>query len=424
MKISRSELFSKLRPWIVWGIASAIALYTFILQGAPSVMIAQLMQTYQIDVVQIGLITSCFFYTYIVMQIPAGVIVDLWGAKRVLRLSFFLCSFAVIWFAVSQSFWEGQISRMIMGLTAAPAVICAFWIGGRWFPPHLFTLIVALTECAALAGGVLGEAGTAQAVVTYGWRPTTLGIACIGFILTCLTHVVMEDSPTKEPSHPSPSKWKATLKRTATHLITVIAIKPLWINGLYAGLVFGIFHAFAALWGVPYFMTRYTITVNHAALIASMYFLGACFGTLVLGWTSAYITRKRPIIIGGTCIALLFSLSVIYLPNVPIEVMFVLVFGFGFFSSCYALAFAVAGTFATKQTKGVVMGLTNMLSIIFGAPLLQPMIGWLLKWVSDTSITGKIKTYAVSDYSIALLPIPIYLLLACLLALCIKEKKA
>ncbi len=67
----------KIRPWIVWGLGSILGLFTFLLQGSPSVMIPQLMQTYEINVIQIGVLTSSFFYTYIVMQVPAGMLVDL-----------------------------------------------------------------------------------------------------------------------------------------------------------------------------------------------------------------------------------------------------------------------------------------------------------------------------------------------------------
>ena len=411
----------KIRPWIIWGLGSILALYTFLIQGAPSVMIPQLMTTYEIDVVQIGVLTSSFFYTYIVMQIPAGMIVDLWGPRKVTQVSFFLCSLAIGWFAFSHHFWEGQVSRMIMGLTASPAIICAFWLGSRWFRPHLFALIVALTEFFALAGGVIGEGGLAKAVVSLGWRQSMLWVAILGFFLTLLSHFIIHDSP-KEGSTTEPSmSFKKALSKMTKNFLKILTISPLWINGIYAGLVFGMFPAFAALWGVPYFMTRYGISVDYAALLASTYFFGACFGTLTLGWISIYITYRRPLMIGGALIAFFLSLCVILIPNVPIYMMFLIVFAFGFFSSSYALSFSLAGTYVSRQAKGVAMGFTNMLCIAFGAPILQPLIGALLKWSADASITGKMKTYVIHDYSFALLPLPLSLLLAFFLAFFVKE---
>lgn len=412
----------KIRPWIIWGLGSILGLFTFLLQGSPSVMIPQLMQTYEINVIQIGVLTSSFFYTYIVMQVPAGMLVDLWGPRRILKICFLLCSLTIGWFAFSHSFWEGQVSRMLMGLVSSPAIICAFCLGARWFKPHLFTLIVALTEFMALAGGIVGEGGLAKAVVAFGWRETMVIVAVIGLILTFLILLFIHDYPNHDQPLRDGMTFKEQVKKTSKNFLKILSIPPLWINGIYAGLVFGVFPAFAALWGIPYFMTRYTISVDLAALVASTYFIGACCGTLAIGWLSIYFSHRRPLMIGGVFIALLICSAVLYLPHVSLKVMFVLMFALGFFSSTYAFAFALAGKYVTPQTKGVAMGFTNMLCIAFGAPILQPLIGALLKWNSDTAITGKIKTYITADYTLALTPLPICLFLAFILAFFVKEE--
>ncbi len=294
---------SRLMPWLVWGLAAIFALYTFLLQGSPSVMIPQLMETYQIDVIKIGVLTSSFFYTYIVMQIPAGMLVDLWGPRRVLKVSFLFCSIAIGWFAYSHAFWEGQTSRMLMGFFTAPAIICAFCLGARWFKPALFTLIVALTEFLALSGGVIGEGGLAKSVAVFGWRETMLAVAVIGLLLTFISLFIIHDFPKHNQLLHDGTNFRETCKKTWKSTLKIFTIKKLWVYGIYAGLVFGIFPAFAALWGVPYFAKRYDISVEFSALLASTIFLGACFGTLTLGWISVYITRRRPIMIWGSLIS-------------------------------------------------------------------------------------------------------------------------
>ena len=411
----------KIRPWLIWGLAAILGLFTFLIQGAPSVMIPQLMTTYGIDVIEIGVLTSSFFYTYIPMQVPAGMLVDLWGPRRITKVSFLICSIAIGWFAFSTHFWEGQVSRMIMGLTASPAIICTFCLGARWFKPHLFTLIVALTEFLALLGGVIGEGGLAKVVVAFGWRETMVIVALTGLILTFLVLIFIHDYPDHDQPLHNGMTFKQSFNKTLRNFIKVVSIRPLWINGLYGGLVFGTFPAFAALWGIPYFIKRYTITVDIAALVASTCFFGACFGTIALGWVSIYIKHRRPLMIWGAFIAFLLSLCVIFVPQVSLPMMFALMFVLGFFSSTYALSFALSSTYVTPQTKGVAMGFTNMLCIIFGAPLLQPLIGALLTWSTNTAINGKLKAYNMHDYTIALSPLPLCLLIAFILAFFIKE---
>ena len=417
---SREHL--QIRPWIVWGLGALFGLYTFLLQGTPSVMIPQLIDTYKIDVVKIGVLTSSFFYTYIILQIPAGIIVDLFGPRRVLKISFFFCSLAVFWFAFSHFFWEGQVSRMMMGITTAPAIICAFCLASRWFKPYLFTLLVSLTEFTALAGGVIGEGGLAISVAKFGWRETMILVGVVGLIMTILSFFIIHDYPDHDqPLHQGMS-FRDLVKKTGRALVEVLSIRQIWMNGIYGGLVFGLFPAFAALWGVPYFSLRYGISIELSALIASMFFIGACFGTLTLGWASVYITRRKPIMLTASFIAFLFSLSVIYIPGIPLPLMFILVLLFGYFCSSYALCFALAGHYVSKEKKGVAMGFTNTLCIAFGAPILQPLIGYLLKKGSDGSMVRGLGLYSPDDYLLALSPLPICLLLAFLLAFFVREK--
>jgi len=421
MKLMHAIHRSKIRPWLIWGLAAILGLFTFLLQGTPSVMIPDLMKTYHIDVIQIGLLSSSFFYTYIIMQVPSGMLIDIWGPRRMTKISFLILALAIGWFAFSSHFWEGQVSRMIMGAAASPAIICAFCLGARWFKPSLFPLIVALTEGLALAGGVIGEGGLAKVVEMLGWREAMVIVAFVGLILTFLSLIIIHDYPDHDQPLHVETPYKTSIKKTLRNFIKVISIRPLWVNGIFAGLVAGIFPSFAALWAIPYFMTRYTLSVDSAALIASTFFLGACVGTVAMGWSSITLLKKRPMMIWGTFIAFLLSLCVIYIPYLPLPLMYLLVLLFGFFCSTYIFAFALANAYTTPQTKGVAMGFTNMLCIALGAPLLQPLIGALLKWSSVSKINGNLKAYDLHDYAIALSPLPLCLLAAFILAFFVKE---
>ena len=421
MKLMEKLHQSPLMPWLVWGLAAVLGLFTFLLQGSPSVMIPQLMKTYDIDVVKIGVLTSSFFYTYIILQIPSGIAVDLWGPRRILKICFLFCSLAIAWFAYSNSFIEGQISRMLMGAFSAPAIISALCLGSRWFKPALFTLIVALTEFLALSGGILGEAGLAKSVVTFGWRETMITVAVLSLILTFLTIVFIFDFPQKLQPIRSKKTFKEICHETSKNFKRVISIKKLWVSGIYAGLVFSIFPSFAALWGIPYFAKRYSIPVDQSALLASTVFLGACVGTLLLGWVSVYVTSRRPLMIWGSLLSFFLSLVMIYIPGISFGAMFLVVFLFGLISSTYALSFALADTYVTHTTKGVAMGFTNMLCILFGAPIFQPLIGFLLDFSCRCEPMNKINIYTHNDYAVALSVLPLSLLISFFLAFFIKE---
>src|SRR5437660_4253701 len=70
--------------WSVWAVAATYYLAAFYLRSSPAVMTTELMRDFGIGASQLGNFSAVYFYAYIAMQIPTGVLVDSWGARRLL----------------------------------------------------------------------------------------------------------------------------------------------------------------------------------------------------------------------------------------------------------------------------------------------------------------------------------------------------
>src|SRR5882762_7220921 len=70
--------------WSVWAVAATYYLAGFYLRTSPAVMTTELMRDFGIKASQLGQFSAFYFYAYILMQIPTGVFVDSWGARRLL----------------------------------------------------------------------------------------------------------------------------------------------------------------------------------------------------------------------------------------------------------------------------------------------------------------------------------------------------
>ena len=66
---------------LVWGIAALFYLSGFYQRVSPAVMTAELMTSFHISASELGNLSGFYFYAYVAMQIPTGVLVDSWGAK-------------------------------------------------------------------------------------------------------------------------------------------------------------------------------------------------------------------------------------------------------------------------------------------------------------------------------------------------------
>lgn len=71
-----------LRAWFVWMLAALFVFYMFLLQASTSVMIPQLMHDFHLTVTDIGVLSASFFYPYLILQIPAGMVIDRMGVRK------------------------------------------------------------------------------------------------------------------------------------------------------------------------------------------------------------------------------------------------------------------------------------------------------------------------------------------------------
>src|ERR1700733_15749735 len=70
--------------WSIWGIAALFYLAGFYHRVSPAVMTDELMRAFGIGAASLGNLSAFYFYFYVAMQIPTGILVDSWGARKLL----------------------------------------------------------------------------------------------------------------------------------------------------------------------------------------------------------------------------------------------------------------------------------------------------------------------------------------------------
>ncbi len=368
---------SRIRPWFVWGSAGLFAMFQFLLQGSPSVMIPDLISSFGIDAAQVGFLTTYFFYSYIVMQIPAGILVDIFGPKIILLIGCISAATACIVFSSCHTLWSAKSSRLIMGLVSAPGVVCTLTLASRWFDPKRFALVVGFTETLCMIGAAVGTVALAFLVHLYNWRIAILVCGFIGYLVALLILILVRNYP---PDH---ARQKVSFKdfcpkQELANLIVVLKEPQAWLGGIFSGLSFAIVPAFFALWSIPFFIDKYQISSTAAASIVSVGYIGAACGGPFLGWLSDKIRRRKIILTVSSFFAFFLVLGLVYWP-IHISWMYVFSFFLGITISSYVIPFAIIGETLPTEVKGKAMGFTNSLTLLIGAPILQPLIGYFLK---------------------------------------------
>lgn len=135
-----------------------------------SVAAPQLQQEFGLTASDIGLLFSAFFWSYALLQIPAGLFLDRFGVTRLGRWSAFLWSASSVATACAGGFVGIFVARLILGVAEAPSFPANAKATGYWFPRGERAMATAVFDAMAKFSNVIGVPLIALAVVKLGWR--------------------------------------------------------------------------------------------------------------------------------------------------------------------------------------------------------------------------------------------------------------
>jgi len=70
--------------WVMWAIPGFLFLIGFFHRAAPGVLARDLMRAFEATGATIGLLAATYFYSYAALMVPAGLLLDAFGVRRVL----------------------------------------------------------------------------------------------------------------------------------------------------------------------------------------------------------------------------------------------------------------------------------------------------------------------------------------------------
>jgi MFS family permease len=133
--------------------------------GAP-----QLQREFGLTDGELGWLFSGFFWSYALLQIPTGMILDRFGVTTVYRVSAFLWSIASAATAFAGGFGGILAARLVLGVAEGPAFPASAKATGYWFPRGERAMATSIFDAAAKFANVIGVPLVALAVVQLGWR--------------------------------------------------------------------------------------------------------------------------------------------------------------------------------------------------------------------------------------------------------------
>ena len=98
-----NKLTYPIRAWSIWFLSAIFMFYKYAIEVSPSVMTGTLMKAFDIGGIELGNLAASYFYAYLLLQIPAGLLLDKFGPRNVSTIAIFLCAVGSLIFARADS---------------------------------------------------------------------------------------------------------------------------------------------------------------------------------------------------------------------------------------------------------------------------------------------------------------------------------
>lgn len=397
--------------YFIFFLAASFYLYEFILQVAPSVMAESMMKTFGVTGQGFGFISAFYFYAYAPTQLPAGVLYDRYGPRKLMTFAIILCALGSAFFASTDSVFTACIGRFLIGIGSAFSFIGVLVLLSRWFPPYYFAILAGIAQLMSSVGAMFGEMPLAALINHVGWRNASFLLSGVGFILAGFFWLFIRDYPHQQnqtiPNHYLRDEWK--------RLVAVCKHAHTWIIGGYAFAIWTPIAVFAALWGVPYLQEKYQISVVAASGLCSMIWLGIGLGSPLLGWFSDRIESRRIALVISAVMGLVATVVLLYFPELPLAWSYPVLFVLGLGAGGQTVSFAVVKENNSPELVGTASGFNN-LSVLIGGAIFQPLVGYILQHTNSWHLVNGVHVYNISSYQTALLVMPLCFLASLFIA--------
>lgn len=400
---------NKFTPYIAWLLATCFVFFQFFLQTASSVMSESWVNSFHLNTVQLSNLSASFFYPYVLMQIPVGVLYDKFKAKKLLISAGIVLSAGCFMLASAKSYEVAIIGRIFMGTGSAFGFIGMLKVIINNFASNKFAVMLGSSEAIAMTVVTLSIIALAHILQIYSWRYMMFACGLFAVSLVIAITFLMQDKNT--PMERNTASFVQVLGQVGVLMVN----KQVILGSMYGFFMFAIINVFTSLWGVSFIVNTYGFSQELASSMVSVVFIGVALGGPTNGMLSKKLNNHTRIMIVGALCATFMACLIILVPNLSKLVIYITLLLAGMCCSVYVQALTVIKDSVNTTVQATALAASNMI-IMAGAPILQIVVGLLLN-----SHSLGLATSNAGNYRTALAVLPLGMLAAFVISFFIKE---
>ena len=258
--------------WAAVAIAYAIA---FLQRVSPQSIAQNFMADFSTDAAGVAMLASSYFWGYTLMQIPAGVLVDRYGVKRVVLFSMAASSLGSAAFALAPNLLDVFAARLIVACGDALVFTALLKLVALSFKDERFGIMSGISQVSGYVGGVMATTPLAAAVSGFGWRACFVFIACVGVANLAFASVVLKADPA--------AHGNKTLRGVLGASRQSLSQLANWGCAMTFASHFAVVTTLSGVWGIPMVAHFFHISPSAAGTPLLAFMICNAIGSIVLG---------------------------------------------------------------------------------------------------------------------------------------------
>ncbi|WP_176244937.1 MFS transporter [Oceanibacterium hippocampi] len=285
------------------------------LRSSVAVIAPDFIRELSLDAEALGILTGAFFITFALTQIPTGILLDRYGARRTMSGLMLFAVAGCLVFARADGMVGLTVGRVLMGVGTAGLLAGSLFVIARWFASDRYAGMASLVIAGGSAGGLMATTPLAFAADWLGWRGVFLAVGATTLVFSGFAYASIRDAP---PEHPFHSRRRENAREILRGLRDVWAFRDTRHVFAINLVCYGSLLTIIGLWGGPYLADVHDLDGVARGNVLLAMGVAMIVGNLIYGRLDRIFNTRKWIIVFGAVATLLMFVVLAVLPHAPV----------------------------------------------------------------------------------------------------------
>lgn len=294
--------------------------------------------------------------TYAAAQIPAGLLLDRLGPRRMMVLGAVTMAAGQVLLAFATDVPTALLARLLTGVGDAATLISVVRLIATWFPTRQVPVFTQLATMIGQFGQAVAAVPFLALLITVGWTAAWASLAFILVLSVLLVIAIVQDEPPEEPgAAPAP------VTRPGQVLRDVFTSRPAWSGFFLHWMCLVTVNSFLFMWGVPYMTSLGISAAEVGTLLTVNVVIMVALGPLIGVITGRY-PHRRPLLgwIAGTVLTVTWIITLLLPGELSAWQLMPLITAMAIGSATCSVGFDLARTGVPRRAIGTATGMVNI----------------------------------------------------------------